>query len=231
MNMSAPAPQKFAFDLDMGQASGKSRVISEYALAELLREAEQKGHQRGLIEGENTTSAIASRALANDARNLVSRIAQIEANAAQYQKNTTASAIQFALSVARKLAGNLIARHPLGEIKTLISECFSSLENVPHLVIRCNPKLADIVKAEAETQMKTSGFSGRLVILGEPEISIGDARLEWVDGGLVRDISKLSTQIDQRIEAFLGGRGITPAAPPPGPENNADPTHAQGTEQ
>ena len=31
------------------------------------------------------------------------------------------------------------------------------------------------------------GFEGRLVIMGEPEIAPVDARLEWADGGVVRE--------------------------------------------
>ncbi len=202
--MSATAsPTKFAFDLDLGQASEKSRIIAESTLADMLRKAEEKGYARGLRDGENTTTANAAKALSADAKTLLTKAREIEADAETWQKNNMADAIQFALSVARKLAGNMIARRPLGEIEKLLSECFSSLEGVPHLVIRCNPELADKVKEEAEAQMKTSGFSGRLVILGEPEISLGDARLEWVDGGLVRDISALSAQIDQRISVFL----------------------------
>lgn len=203
MSATAPSPTRFAFDLDLGQASDKSRVIGEQALADMLKTAEEKGYARGLREGESTATATAAKSLSDDAGTLVQKACEIEAAADALHKKTMADAIEFALSVARKLAGNMIARKPLGEIKDLIGECFASLEDVPHLVIRCNPKLADKVKEEAEAQRKTSGFSGRLVILGEPEISLGDARLEWVDGGLVRDLSALSAQIDERIRTFL----------------------------
>ena len=212
--MSATAsPARFAFDLDLGQANEKSRIISEYALADLLTKAEEKGYARGLTDGENSATATAAKALSKDAAALLEKAREIELSADIWQKNNMAQAIQFALSVAKKLAGNMIARRPLGEIEKLISECFASLENVPHLVIRCSPQLADRVKQEAEAQMQTSGFSGRLVILGEPEISLGDARLEWVDGGLVRDISALSDQIDARISRFLDSQTTRPADP------------------
>ncbi len=203
MSTTAPSPIRFAFDLDLGQSSDKSRVIGENTLADMLKKAEERGYARGLSEGENAATATAAKALSDDAKKLVQKAHEIEAAADALHKKTMTDAIEFALSVARKLAGNMIARKPLGEIKDLISECFASLEDVPHLVIRCNPKLADKVKEEAEAQRKTSGFSGRLVILGEPEISLGDARLEWVDGGLVRDISAISAQIDERVSMFL----------------------------
>ena len=44
---------------------------------------------------------------------------------------------------------------------------------------------------------------------------LGDGRIEWVDGGLVRDMASLSDQIDSRIAAFLVARGINPDAERP----------------
>ncbi|MFV2034450.1 MAG: hypothetical protein ACC631_04965 [Halocynthiibacter sp.] len=205
MSMPAPAPSRFIFDLDLGRSNEKSRIIGEYALAELLEEAKKDGFERGVVEGENNATATAAKKLANDARSLLKLAETIHNGADRMHEEVRANAIRLSISVARKLAGNMIARHPLGEIENLIAECVSSLEQVPHLVIRCNETLAQRVKKEAEAQINTSGFSGRLVVMGEPDIALGDARLEWVDGGLERDISQISARIDERIAAFLAG--------------------------
>jgi flagellar assembly protein FliH len=60
--------------------------------------------------------------------------------------------------------------------------------------------------------MQISGFAGRLVVLGDPEQKPGDGRIEWVDGGLVRDRAALEAEIDNRIAAFLAAKGIAPIA-------------------
>jgi flagellar assembly protein FliH len=54
--------------------------------------------------------------------------------------------------------------------------------------------------------MHHAGFAGRLVVMGDPEIRLGDGRLEWVDGGLVRDIAETSRQIDRQIATYLASR-------------------------
>ena len=82
----------------------------------------------------------------------------------------------------------------------------ASLEHVPHLVIRCSPDIADNVRVIATGHMANSGFAGRLVVLGDPDIRLGDGRLEWVEGGLVRDINAISKQIDSKISAYLAAR-------------------------
>src|SRR5690606_22102844 len=102
----------------------------------------------------------------------------------------------------RKLARHLLDREPTAEIEALVTECLASLDAVPHLVIRCHPDLADAIREIATARIATSGFAGRLVVIGEPEIGLGDARLEWADGGIVRDSAALEAEIDRRIAQF-----------------------------
>jgi len=71
--------------------------------------------------------------------------------------------------------------------------------------------LADRVRDIATARISHSGFTGRLVVLGDPDIAIGDARLEWADGGVVRDIRQLSGDIDAAITEYFAARGITPS--------------------
>ena len=42
---------------------------------------------------------------------------------------------------------------------------------------------------------KERGFEGRLITLGEPDIAPGDVRLEWADGGVVRDRSRIEEAV------------------------------------
>ncbi len=211
MSMTGAAPQKFSFDLDLGQSGRKSRVLGELELEKMLREAEERGFSRGFAEGENTAANRSAAALATAARELADRTAAIAAQSDETQRQIMASAAELAVGVGKKMAAHLIARSPMGEIRALITECLTSLENVPHLVIRCHPDLAERVESEAKAQMQTSGFSGRLIVMGEPDIMLGDARLEWVDGGLVRDLQNISARIDERVSAFIAANSPPPA--------------------
>ena len=203
MSISANAPQKFVFDLDLGQANQKTTVIGETELAELLKQAENRGYEKGVRDGENSAANKAAAALSSAAQNLANSTAQIAKSSDDLQSQALQHVTSLSVSVGKKLAANLIARAPLSEIKALISECLHSLENAPHLVIRCHPELANAVEDLTKSQMQTSGFTGRLVIMGDPDILLGDARMEWVDGGLIRDLSKMSDEIDTKVKAFI----------------------------
>ena len=206
-------PAKFTFDLDLGRRQERNSLVTETAMAAMLQEARREGFAQGLAEGERSTAAQAARQLAASAEDLANRVSAMAASVDDAKKQAIAEAVGLAMSVARKLAGGLIARQPAAEIETLVVECLATLNGVPHLVIRCEPSLADAVRDLATARMQTSGFTGRLVVLGDPDIAVGDARIEWADGGVVRDIHKLSAEIDARVAEYFAARGIVEPTP------------------
>jgi flagellar assembly protein FliH len=208
------SPAKFTFDLDLrgktDEDAGK-QVLSDAALAMLIQNARQDGYAEGFSEGERGVVAAQALGLTAAAETLAGRSQTIMSTFDQAQKEAISEAVALSAVIARKLASNLIAREPIAELEVLIKECFASLEGVPHLVIRCHPDLADKIREIATARMAHTGFDGRLVVMGDPDLALGDGRIEWVDGGLVRDFNALSAEIDNRIAAYLAALGPTGA--------------------
>ena len=115
-------------------------------------------------------------------------------------------AVEVAVAVARKLCEELIAAEPLGEITGLVQECFSQLVATPHLVVRINDQLYEMAHEKIERLAKQSGFAGRLVILAEPEIATGDCRIEWADGGVVRERASVEAKISEFVGRYIASR-------------------------
>ena len=204
--MSSASPARFRFDLDLGNRAERSSVITETGLAALVAEAREQGRVEGLAEGERTAAARAAQAIAKAAQALADHSAAMNAALDDDRRTTRDQAIALAASIGRKLAHQLIAREPAAEIEALITECLASLDAVPHLVVRCHPDLADEIREIAQSRVATSGFAGRLIVLGDPDRALSDARIEWVDGGLVRDTATLEAEIDARISQFIDTR-------------------------
>ncbi len=202
----ASSPARFTFDLDLGRQREKSRVLTEPALDELLQKARMDGYAEGYAQGEKSVAAVVAQELAAAAVALADRSAAMHAALEDAQRRALSESVELAVTVAGKLAVELISREPTAELEALIAECMASLEGVPHLVIRCHPEMADAIRAAAEAQMASTGFSGRLVVLGDPEIPTGDGRIEWADGGIVRDTAAITATIDRRIDAYLAAR-------------------------
>lgn len=204
--MSAPAPAKFRFDLDLGHREERNSVLTDSALAALVSSARAEGYGDGLAEGQRAATVKAAERLAHAAELLADHAAAISAALDDHRQATLAEAVELATVIAKKLAGGLVAAQPLVEIEALVAECLASLNAVPHLVIHCAPELADAVREIAQARVATSGFAGRLVVLGDPEQAPGDAKLEWVDGGVARERAALEAEIDNRIRTYVASR-------------------------
>jgi flagellar assembly protein FliH len=57
------------------------------------------------------------------------------------------------------------------------------------------------------------GFDGRIVTVGEPDFALGDVRLEWADGGVVRDRSIIEKAVAEALG--IQARTVIPAAASP----------------
>lgn len=203
------APARFTFDLDLGRRQDSGRLLNENAVSAMVADARSAGYAEGFTVGEGGATATAARQLAAAASSLGDRVAALAAAQDDMRRATLRDAVELSTAIARKLAAGLVAAQPQAEIEALIADCLGSLDGVPHLVIRCHPELADSVRQIATDRIHVSGFSGRLVVMGDPEIPLGDGRIEWVDGGLVRDQAEIAAEIDNRIAAFLAAHGVT----------------------
>ena len=117
-----------------------------------------------------------------------------------------AEAVEVAASVGRKLASELILREPFAELAALATDCFKQLVTAPHVVVRVNDALLAVAKQRLGEAAHTRGFEGRLVVLAEPDIALGDCRIEWADGGLTRDSAKTEAAIIDMVRRYVTAR-------------------------
>src|SRR5690606_15440077 len=209
------SPARFTFDLNLAEAKPRQVApapepvvpsVPEDLVMQLVAQAREEAYAAGVAAGERSAGTIAAQTLAAAAGTLAANTSQMMAALDTMAGQIRREGVELAASIGRKLALHLLARYPTVEIEALIGECMQSLDGVPHLVIRCHPDIADAIRDLAGAHMQTSGFAGRLVVMGDPDIRLGDGRLEWADGGVVRDINQISGEIDKRISAYLTAR-------------------------
>jgi flagellar assembly protein FliH len=212
------APAKFRFDLDLGHRQERNSVITDSALAAMISNARAEGYADGLADGERASVVKAAERMAHAAEVLADHVASMSAALDDHRHQTLTEAVDLAATIGKKLASTLVAAQPTREIEALLADCLSSLDAVPHLVIRCAPELAEAVREIATARISTSGFTGRLVVLGDPDHALGDARLEWVDGGVARDRAVLEADIDRRVSTYVAAHGGSSTPRPGGTE-------------
>ncbi len=205
--MSAPA--KFLFDVDFaagadGRPAKPTFTLAEHALK--LAEAETAAHRRGYAEAQADAKIEADRRIADALERIATRLSEANAALQAIETRLECEAVEVAVAVARKLAPALIAREPFAEIAALASDCFRQLVSSPHIVVRVNDGLYAATKEKLDDIVRARGFEGRLVVLAEPTIAMGDCRIEWADGGINRDGAAADAAISEAVAGYVRAR-------------------------
>jgi len=201
------APAKFLFDSDFGANAGTRPGISLAEHQSRIADAEAVAYRKGFAAAEAEATSAAQRRTIAMLEQIAHAMDLIAGGLAATEQKLATEAVDVAVAVARKLAPALLAREPLGEISALTSECLRHLNTAPHLVVRINDGLQEAARKELDAIALARGFSGRLVILGEPDMPPGDCRIEWADGGIVRSRADVEARIDDLVRRYLSAGG------------------------
>jgi flagellar assembly protein FliH len=182
---------KFLFETDFRQPKPNTQTLAA------VEEAEARGYMRGLNDGQRQAQAEAQAHLAAAMERLAQAAGTMLGELDRHQAETEALAVDFALTLGRKIAGAAMARDPMASIAEAAAQSLQHLRGVPHLAVRVNERLVEQVDALLQRMARERGFEGRLITFGDPDITPGDVRLEWADGGVVRDQSRIEEAVSQ----------------------------------
>jgi flagellar assembly protein FliH len=176
---------KFLFDSDFGAATPPKITMAAHETA--VAEAEARGYRNGLSAAEAQMRTEAERR---------------SATALERISLTLNGLVQKFSAIERKLAPALLAREPLAEIAQLATNCFAELRHVPHIAVRVNAQDHTIAQDLLTKIAAAQGFEGRLIVMGDDKVAPGDCRLEWADGGVVRDSAATAGLIDEAVQRY-----------------------------
>lgn len=204
-------PFLFDRDFDGRRRAEEMLTMSQHlsAISETEQRAFKSGHAEGRHEALDEQPARLAAALEKLAVNISLEIARSESRAMAQE----IGAIELALELAKKLAGRAIDRYPVAAIESAVQECFAEARTAPHVAVRVHESLVEDVRTHLGALAAERGFAGKLIILGEPDIPPGDVRLEWADGGVVRERAAIEAAIEKTIHNHIasveqsGGEG------------------------
>ncbi len=215
------APARFLFDLDFSRPEPppappepeRPTIDLEQHLAQLVQveersraEAFAEGREEGYAAGRTDAAARAAERLADAAAALVGTARTLLSTLDADRLAIEERAVELAVEAARRLAAHLIDREPLAEVRALLAECLGPLRKAPHLVVRLDAADAAALEPEVARIARETGFEGRIVILGEDDLPRGDCRIEWADGGIVRDSNAVAEEIGATVARWIEGR-------------------------
>ena len=139
-------------------------------------------------------------------QSLADQAARLDAQLKNIEARLESEAVQVAFSVASKLVPELIAREPFAEIEVLATNCFRQLIATPQISIHVGQDIYDIAKHKLEEIARTRGFDGRIDVMADATLRAGDCRIEWAEGGVVRDREATMRVIDEAVQRYIAAR-------------------------
>lgn len=199
-------PSRFLFEHDFKNPDGG--VNPKHGAD--LRAAEERGYATGMAEGRRSSRDEAEARLAHALEGIAGTAGELLARIDACRAEVETDAIAFALALGRKLAGEALETQPLAAIAEAARGAFQHLRGVPHVVVRVNDTLVEDVERLMGRLARERGFEGRIVVLGEPEIGAHDVRLEWADGGVVRDAARIEAAAAGALATARGNHQAPP---------------------
>jgi flagellar assembly protein FliH len=203
------ATAKYLFDEDF--ASGEKPTITMVEHERRRADAESQAYRSGFTAGEEQAQQEAAQRIAAALAVIADGLGRLDAALTSIEKRLETEAVEVAVAVAAKLAPALIAREPYAEISALATECFHHLVSTPHVAVRVGADIYDTAKEKIEEIAHTRGFEGRLAVMSDESLAPGDCRIEWADGGVIRDQSATASAIDEMVGRYISARNA-PAA-------------------
>ncbi len=195
---------KFMFETDF-RSEARGRRVTDVDVAT----AREQGFSEGFAQGREAAEAQASAALTHMAGVIAAQAERLLAAQDARNDMIEAAAAMLAVRIARRMAGAALADKPNAIMEQAARECLVHARMAPHLAVRVNEAHVDDAERLFGKLARESGYAGKVIILGEPEILPGDARFEWADGGVVIDSAALDHMISTAAETVLGQRAAS----------------------
>jgi flagellar assembly protein FliH len=195
---------KYLFDEDF--AAGEKPTITLVEHERRRSDAESQAHRNGFAAGHAQAEQEATHRIASALTLVADGMEKLDRALRDIEARLETEAVEVAVAVASKLAPELIAREPLAEILALATECFRHLVSAPHVVVHVGPDIYDAVRQKLEEIAAARGYEGRLMVQSEAGLAPGDCRIEWTEGGMVRDRAATAAAIEDAVARYVGAR-------------------------
>ncbi len=199
----APAPEPKAESDQKAQQEVEDQAEEEEIPTysqEDLAVAQQEGFATGKEEGLREATGATERQLAESLAAVGQHLSGLFDIQARANTVAAADAVTVAATIARKIFPHLTQRGGLGEIERMVEASMQRVLDEPRVVIRVNGALRDSLAEHIEALTAGSGHEGKVTLLADDEVPVGDCRVVWVDGGAERNTAAMWQEIDAIIE-------------------------------
>ena len=204
------AGRKFAFDMEFAPDGRILRAGEEVRLtftkdevAALESQAYARGRDDALVRAEEVSSQHL-RQIASQMQFLFSRLS--EEGAAMRRECAEA-----AVAAAETIAGAALDQFGRDAVESIAGEAVSMLRDAAQIRVCATPEIAEALRPRLEQAALAAGFTGRLIVTGDPARRPGDCEIAWADGLILSDRAAAGQKIRDAAQRWLDDHDAGPA--------------------
>ena len=198
-NFQAPKPKQDEIVEEADPVREEAPTYSEDELNAARDEALAAGRQEGANESADANERKITDALAAIEGGL-SELFRIQEEA---NDSMLKGAIFVATTFARKMFPDLNRKNALGEVENLVVTTMERVMEEPKVTVHVAEELRPGLEKRIDSLIK--GCEGKLTVLGDAAMALGDCKIEWNEGGAERNTDAMWKDIDLIIEENIGG--------------------------
>ena len=168
-----------------------------------LEQARRTAYEEGVAEGRDAQASMENKRLGDALDRIAAELPSIIHRMKDVEQQARGEAILFARLFAAQLAAGLVERAPMATIEATARAILDDLRGAAHVAVRVAPALVDPCKNRIGLLLREHGIEPKLFVFPDPDVAVGDCRIEWADGGIVRERDKLLMLIDKSIDMLL----------------------------
>lgn len=195
-----PAPHADAEPEIAPPAPPAAPTFSEAELAAAREIAHAEGEHAGRIAAEQSLTAHTTRTL----EAITNELQRATAAIARDQSALVRDATAIALTICRKILPHTYRATAVDEIAELVSTVLPRIGDQPLVLVRVAAPLAAAVTEPMAAVAAVAGFTGSVKVVADESLAEGDCRIEWSQGGVIRDAATLLRELEQVIDHTVG---------------------------
>jgi flagellar assembly protein FliH len=198
-----PKPEPEAVVEDLPPPPPPPPTFSEAELAAAVAEARKAALAEGLAKGKADATAQSERQTAAALNAIAQHFAKIDGEVQLVVGQLRETTIELSLAMVRRLFPEFARQHGLEEVKELLGRSLDTLRTEPRFTVRVASAQTEALRGEMEALARSRGFEGRIVVAPDDGLKAGDCRIEWSQGGMIRDADEIWKAIEAAMEQAL----------------------------
>lgn len=169
---------------------------SESELAEAVKKAEAEAYEKGYNAAVDE-NARQQNILLEDIKN---QLMMIFAGLDDKKSEVESSSLKFAVQAVRKILPTLEKERAEAEVKNFLADNFANFAMQESLSFAFNPDMVPSVASGLSRLAEQNDFEGKIAVHKDKSLGLSDCRVEWKNGGVERNASKMLNKIEALIE-------------------------------